>query len=97
MKPLSPHLLARALLPVLSVTLIACWAPEGLERAQPQRSSPGTMAGGTAMMGMHQGMMRNGMMKGMMGGSMEDMRSIHGLVASRESIERQVEDLPNGV
>ncbi|HEV2078806.1 MAG TPA: hypothetical protein VGR19_02765 [Allosphingosinicella sp.] len=97
MKPLSPHLLARALLPVLSVTLIACWAPEGRERPQAQRSSSGMMAGGMPMMGMHQGMMRNGMMKGMMGGGMEDMRSIHGLVASHESIERQVEDLPNGV
>ena len=36
--------------------------------------------------------------EGMMGpGMMQDMRSIHGLLANHESVERRVEDLPNGV
>lgn len=85
-------------LALLSVTLIACSAPERQSaNEQPQRSSAGMMAGGM-MMGMDQGMMQGGMMRGgMMGGGMEDMRSIRGLLANHQSIERTVEDLPNGV
>lgn len=98
MTPARPRRLIRSLLPVAGVALIACSAPEHQSiEAQPQSSSSGMMGGGMPMMGMRR-MMQGGMMGGgMMGGGMQDMRSIRGLLASHESIERRVEDLPNGV
>ena len=85
---------AASLLAVVAVALIACSAPErNSAGAQPQSSSAGMMGGG--MMG--GGMMTGRMAGGMMGGGMQDMQSIRGLLASHESIERTVEDLPNGV
>lgn len=89
----SAPLLASTLLPVLSVFLIACSAPEqNSADVRPQPSSSG-MSDGMPMMGMDRG----GMQRGMMGGGMQDMRSIRGLLANHDRIDRQVRDLPNGV
>lgn len=68
-----------------ALTLAAC-AAEG----EAQQQSGRTMGGGMEMMGGSSG----GMMSG---GMMGDMRSIRGLLASHESIERRVEDIPTGV
>jgi hypothetical protein len=55
-------------------------------------SNQGGMMGGSGRMG---GMM--GGEGGMMGGGMQDMRAIHGLLSQHEKIERSVKDIPNGV
>lgn len=90
-KPRKPAI--RVLLPILGVTLIACSVPDRQSSAeQSQRSSAGMMGGRMPAMGMGGGMMHGGML-----GGMEDMQSIRGLLASHKSIERKVEDVPNGV
>lgn len=74
-----------ALLAVASLALLAC---TGADRQE--------MGGQREMMS--GGMMSGGMMAGgMMGGQMQDMGTIHGLLASHDRISRTVEDLPNGV
>jgi hypothetical protein len=54
--------------------------------------STGGMMGGQGGMG---GMM--GEEGGMMGGGMQDMRAIHGLLSQHQKIERSVKDIPDGV
>ena len=84
--------LGAALLPFAAVALIACSMPERHGSDREQQSSSPAMAPGAPMMGMNR--MMSG---GMMGGNMAEMRSIRGLLTSHESIDRTVQDLPNGV
>ena len=93
---------ARAgLLAAASAALLACSAPDrsaaGGGAASPNALAPmtgqGMMQNGT----MRRGMMQGGMMQGGMGRQMQDMRTIRALLASHERIEREVQELPNGV
>ena len=80
---------------LLAAALAACSSEEA------NNGSRGMPMG--TMMGRDMPMMRNmpeWMMSGegmMDSGMMQDMRSIHGLLASHQEIERRVEDIPNGV
>ncbi|MBA3511143.1 hypothetical protein [Sphingomonas sp.] len=82
-----------ALLTGLALALLAC-SPAGEPASN--RGMARTMQSGMPMMrDMPQGMMAG---EGMMGpGMMQDMRPIHGLLASHDKIQRRVEDIPNGV
>lgn len=86
---------ASAFLAFLALPLLACSGP-----AHPGGSPAASTSNGPVMakMTMRGRMMDGGMMRGgMMASGMEDMRPIHALLASHESIERTVVDLPNGV
>lgn len=69
--------------------------PFGTFAAQPRgRRDDAPRTAGGMMMGGGDG---QGMMGGMMGGSMQDMRAIHGLLSQHDQIQRTVKDIPNGV
>ncbi len=81
------------LLAALAVVVLACSPGGEADRGM----AMGRMMGSDMpmMRGMRGGMMSQG---GMMGaGMVQDMGTIHGLLASHQSIDRRVEDLRNGV
>lgn len=85
----------------IALSLLLVTSPAGAcSRGEPEMP-PEDRSERTAMMGERSaGGMGGGMMEEMMGsndGSMADMRTIRGLLANHESIDRQVEDVPGGV
>lgn len=80
---------------LLAAALAAC-SPQAADNRSRDTSADAMMGGDMPMMrDMPDGMMSG---EGMMdGGMMRDMRSIHGLLASHDRIERRVEDIPGGV
>ncbi len=82
------------LLALLAPLILACSSSER-QAASEQRQTPQSSSG---MMGGGMPMMRGGMMGGgMMGASMDEMHVLRGLLASPDRIQRNVQDVPNGV